>query len=52
MMGVGVFWETMCDAPLNSLKKLNVNSKMKTTKEDKVGVCSLGRNTSRVKRAC
>jgi len=39
------------DAPLNSLKDLNVSLKVKTLKEEGVGVCSLIRSTSRVKRA-
>ncbi len=39
----------MIDAPPHSLKNSNVNPKMETTKEERVGVCSLTRNTSRVK---
>ncbi len=33
-------------APLHSLKDSNVSSKVKTTEEERVGVCSLTRNTS------
>lgn len=35
------------DTPPNSLKDLHVNLKVKTMKEEKVGVRSLARNTSR-----
>jgi hypothetical protein len=41
-----------CDAPPNSLKDSNANPKVKTTKEERIEVHSLGRNTSRVRRVC
>jgi hypothetical protein len=34
-----------CDTPPHSLKDSNANPKMKTTKEEEVGVCSLVRST-------
>jgi len=38
-----------CDALPHSLKDLNANLKVKTMEEERVGVCSLVCNTSRVK---
>jgi len=43
---------TQNDAPPNSLKDSNVSSKVKTTEEEEVGVCSLTCNILGVKKAC
>jgi hypothetical protein len=40
------------DTPPNSLKDSSASSKVKTTKEEKIGVCSLARSTSRVREVC
>jgi len=45
-------WVTSTNAPPNSLKDSNANPKVKTMKEEGLGVCSLILNTSGVKRAC
>jgi len=38
-------WNTLGDVPSHSLKDSCVNPKMKTMKEEKIGLCSLARNT-------
>jgi hypothetical protein len=40
------------DAPPNSLKDSNVNPKMKTSKEEGIGACSLAYSTYGVRRVC
>ncbi len=40
------------DTPPKTLKNSNVNPKMKTIEEERIGVCSFIRNIFKVKRAC
>jgi hypothetical protein len=42
----------ICGTSPNSLKDLNVNLKVKTMEEKKIGVCFLFRNTFGVRGAC
>ncbi len=45
-------WVTSTNAPPKSLKDSNASPKVKTMKEEGLGVCSFTLNTSGVKKAC
>ncbi len=47
-----VFCLDFNDAPPKSLKDSNINPKVKTLEEERIGICSLACNTSRLKEAC